>query len=308
MSNIIPDIRRMKEVVRIANNTPFEAIEPFINDAADIYLIPNIGAGIYELAEQGTDVDLVNKVRRALGPLAMALAIGELSVLIGDGGLTVQNEQGKRSPANEAKIAAAKENLFKRGMYALDRLLEYLRKNIENYPDYAAWLENVEDIGCIITSADDYQDSGGVDIGRSALTYRTLLPSLKQLQETELLALLPESVQEILFKSKEDCDVAELRVQLLAKRFLANRCAEIYSSQTSRQQRGDIGTHPEFQPLFRPLYTDLSDTGNWYGRQATYYKSSLLAYIEGHPEIFDIDPAAPMNYNGKDKKIFTSLA
>ena len=292
MSNIIPDIVRLKEVARIAANTPYESIEPYINDAAEIYLIPNIGADIYELAEQGSDVDLANKVRRALGPLAMALAIGELSVLIGDGGLTVQNEQGKRSPANEAKIAAAKENLFKRGMYALDRLLEYLRKNIENYPDYAAWLENVEDIGCIITSADDYQDNGGVDIGRSALTYR----------------ILPESVQETLFKLKDDCSAEEYHVQLLAKRFLANRCAEIYSSQTSRQQRGDIGTHPEFQPLFRPLYTDLSDTGNWYGRQAGYYKSSLLAYIEGHPEIFDVDPAAPMNYNGKNKKIFTSLA
>lgn len=308
MSNIIPDIRRMKEVVRIANNTPFEAIEPFINDAADIYIKPHIGTATYDLAEQNSDADLTGMVRRALGPLAMALAVSELSVLIGDGGLTVQNEQGKRSPANEAKIAAAKENLFMRGMYALDRLLEYLREHITDYPDYASWLENVEDVGCIITSADDYQEAGGVDIGRSALTYRTLLPSLKQLQDTELLALLPESVQEILFKSKEECEVAELRVQLLAKRFLANRCAEIYSSQTSRQQRGDIGTHPEFQPLFRPLYTDLTDTGNWYGKQATYYKSSLLAYIEGHPEIFDVDPSAPMNYNGKNKKIFTSLA
>ena len=304
MSRIIPDIERLKEVVRVTGNMPYNAVEPFLNDATDIYLVPHVGTKIIELAEEGTDTELANKIRRALGPLAMALATSELSVLMGDGGLTVQNEQGKRSPANEAKIAAAKENLFLRGMYALDRLLDYLRNHLDTYTDYAEFLNQKENVGCCIVSADDYQDNGGVDIGRSALTYRSLLPTLLQLQDTELLPLLPESLREIPFKPHGDCDTKEARLQLLCKRFLANRCAEIYSSQTSRQQRGDIGTHPEFQPLFRPLYTDLTDTGNWYGKQAACYRSYLTNYIAGN---YDVEPTAPMDYNAKDKKIFTSI-
>ena len=119
MSTIIPDIDILKTVVKINAAIPYESVSPYINDALDIYIEPQVGNVIIDIASTGEDTTLKDKILRCLGPLTLALATNELGISFGDSGITVQNEQGKRSPANEAKIAAAKVSLFYRGMQAL---------------------------------------------------------------------------------------------------------------------------------------------------------------------------------------------
>ena len=136
MNAFIPDIDTLKKVVKINSTLPYESIEPYIEDALDIYIKPYIGQSVINKAKAAPESDLYNKLLRALGPLTLMLATNELGVMFGDSGITVSNVQGQRSPANDAKIAAAKENLRFRGMQALDRLISYLEENKKDYPDY----------------------------------------------------------------------------------------------------------------------------------------------------------------------------
>ena len=121
MNALIPDIDTLKKVVKINSSLPYESIEPYIEDALDIYIKPYIGKATISKAHEDKGSDLYNKLLRALGPLTLMLASDELGVMFGDAGITVSNVQGQRSPASDTKIAAAKKNLCFRGMQSLDR-------------------------------------------------------------------------------------------------------------------------------------------------------------------------------------------
>lgn len=307
MSNLFTDIETLKKVVKINASMPWESIEPYVADALDIYIEPQIGSVLVEKAEEQTDPTLTEKVRRALGPLTMALATDELGIQFGDAGITVQNDQGKRSPANEAKIAAAKSNLFYRGMEALDRLLSYLNSNQLNYPDYRDHLATLMSVPCFIVTAESYQNVGLVNIDYSTLTFRTLLPTLRQLQETDVRPLMTDALYDKLL-SNGTLTSKEIALKALVIRYMANKSAELVTSQTSREQRAQPGSHPEYQPLIRPLYGDLQDTGNWFALQANTYMSQLQNYLNAHAEELGITPGGGgLKYNSKEKKIFTSI-
>lgn len=43
MNTIIPDIDTLKTVVKINAAIPYESVSPYINDALDIYIEPQVG-------------------------------------------------------------------------------------------------------------------------------------------------------------------------------------------------------------------------------------------------------------------------
>ena len=164
MNAIIPDIDTLKKVVKINATLPDEAINPYIDDAMDIYLTLYIGIKTVEKALTGTDKRLNDKILRTLGPLTLMLATPELGIRIGDSGITVENKQGTYSPANEAKIAAAKESFYFRGMQALDRLLTFLTEHPETYPEYVEHCKQVRDSSpCFIRDAREFLSVGRED-------------------------------------------------------------------------------------------------------------------------------------------------
>lgn len=309
MSNIIQDIDTLKTTVKINAAIPWEALEPFIDDAIHIYLVPQVGQALIDRAEQGaeTDAELNARIVRALGPLSLALATDELGVQYGDAGITVDNQQGKRSPANDTKIAAAKQNLLFRGMQALDRLIDFLERNKDTFPEYAAHLSDSAKTVCIIRSAQEFQNIGLVQIDYSTVTYRQLLPTLMQIQETTLRDTLGSTLYGQLLR--DELTAAQDELKYLAIRYLANRCAEIYTAQTSRTQRAANGSRqPEYQPLIRPLYDDLEATGNFFGAQAAQYLARLQNYLIANAEALGIEPAtARIDYNAADRKLFAGL-
>lgn len=310
MNTIIPDIDTLKKVVKLNASIPPEAISPYIDDAIDIYIEPQVGQRLITKALEATDPVLNDKILRCLGPLTLMLATPELGIQFGDSGITVSNEQGKRSPANEAKIAAARENLCFRGMQALDRLLTYLERNAETYPEYAKHLEQTTGSArCFIRNAQEYQDNGLVNIDYSTISYRTMLPTIRQLQERNIQEMLGEE----LYKRVLDAhltNLVEIKQKVLTEhivRYLANKTAELYTSQTSRDQRS-VSDTPEFKPIIRPIYQDLTETGNYFANQASYYAGKIRNYIvENAAELGITVPDVALNFNSKDKKIFTSI-
>ncbi len=301
MNMLITDIDQLRETVKMNAAIPFESIAPFIADATDIYLEPNVGAAILEKA--GEDDTLKEKLCRALGPLTLSLATDELGIQYGDAGITVQNKQGERSPASDTKIAAAKSNLYFRGMQALDRLLAWLSARPDDYPEYAQHAEGITPVGCLIRSARQYQDEGLVNIDYSTLSFRAMLPVLLQIQVRNVSQLLGEALYQRLLLGEDGLEP----LRLLCVRYMAAKCAELHTSQTGREQRLN-GNQPEFAPLIRPLYTDQTDTGNYYAAQAAFYADQISGWMQQHPEESGTDTGGcPLDWNSKEKRIFTTI-
>lgn len=308
MNGIIDSIADLKSVVKINASMPFDSIVPYVNDAADIYLRPYVGDEVLSSAASAEGGDtLKSLVRRALGPLSLALATDELGVMYGDAGITVQNEQGKRSPANDSKIQAAKENLMMRGMHALDRLMDWLRSHPEGYGEFID-IDNGAAAGCFIRSAMDYQNNGCVFIDSSTVAFRQLLPTLLQLQTSDIRPLLTEEVFNRLLK-KEDLNAKQTALRYFIVLYLANRSAGLFTSQNSRRQRQGSRLEPEFQPVIRPVYYDQDDQVNFFFRQADFYQSQIASLISSSAEELGLPEPSDglMHYNSKEHKFVTSI-
>lgn len=67
MNALIPDIETLKKVVKINSSLPYESIEPYIEDALDIYVKPYVGQSVIKqaLTDQGSEI--YSKLLRALG-------------------------------------------------------------------------------------------------------------------------------------------------------------------------------------------------------------------------------------------------
>lgn len=302
---IIPDIDTLQTVVKINASLEFGIVEPYLNDALDIYITPHTGQQLTDLAAAGTDSDLTARYGRALGPLAMALATDELGIQYGDGGITVTNTDS-RSPANDSKILAARQNLFFRGMQQLDLLLRWLESHAADFPQYAAHRQQTAR-GCMARDARAVEDEGLVDIGLSVLTFRMMIPMMRQLQESVLRPLLGDTLTARLTDGGTALTALEAQLHLLCVRYLCNRCAELLTSQQSRQQRQSTGHEPEYRPVLRPLYNDVSDTGNWFGHQAAYWLQLIGETLESHAAELGRAAAAQMDYNRRDSRIFTNI-
>lgn len=302
----IKDIDELKQVVKINATIPWESLQPFLNDALDIYIAPQIGEStLIKVLEQNDNV-VVPLVRRAQGPLALALGTHELGVMFGDSGITVDNQQGKRSPANEVKIANARENLFFRGMQALDRLLSYLDTHPEEYPEYIEFSQQTKTVNCLVKSAQEYQNIGMVNIDYSVMTYRELIPTMCQLQERNLRSWLNDELYEKLLKGGK-LTTKELVLKNLCIRYVCNGSAALYTSMTSHQERQHSGKL-EYQPLIRPLYRDIEDNGNFFQEQADFYTASIHNFLNENATELGVAPStAGIDFNRKDKKIFTSV-
>lgn len=307
MNALIPDITTFKKVVKINASLPYESIEPYIEDALDIYIKPYIGKSTINKAHEDKESDLYNKLLRALGPLTLMLASDELGVMFGDSGITVSKVQGQRSPASDTKIAAAKKNLCFRGMQALDRLISYLEENKTDYPDYA--IENTPRF-CFIRNAAEFQDLGMVDIDYSILSYRIMFPTIRQLQEHNIREMIPDKVYEMLRKAlSEETETPKQKVLIdYIIRYLANKTAELYTSQKTTEQRV-AGRTIEYTPTIRPIYQDPDANGNFFADQATYYSGKIHTYLAENAEELGVETTSQaIDFNSKKKKLFTSIS
>ena len=307
MNALIPDIETLKKVVKINSSLPYESIEPYIEDALDIYVKPYVGQSVIKqaLTDQGSEI--YSKLLRALGPLTLMLATNELGVMFGDTGITVSNVQGQRSPASDSKIAASKENLCFRGMQALDRLITYLEENKEDFPEYVT--DHISPF-CFIRNAHDFQDLGMVDIGYSTLSYRIMYPTIRQLQERNIREMIPDNVYADL-KEAYSKDTLTPKQQILVDhiiRFLANKTAELYTSQKTTEQRV-ASKAIEYSPAIRPIYQDPDANGNFFASQATYYAGKIHTYLVENAEELGIETRSQaIDFNSKKKKLFTSIS
>lgn len=294
MITLFNNIDDLRKVVKLNASMPWTSIEPYINDAACIYLSRHLGPEVVDRIKPG-DAELIHLLRRAVGPLAVYLGADEMSISIGDSGITVQNEHGHRSPASDAKIAAAKRSMLSRGYAALSDVIAHLIAKgelPEGSPLHRRKL-------CLVDSLSVFEEV--VSMNGCYVSYFELLPLMLHVQD-KLCAQFPPVASLV---GKRELTAEERNLRRMAVCHIVFSVSYLHTSNATRQQRASAGK-VEWNPVLRPLFVDTTDHGNYYRQEAEDYRNSIGSYIEAHAEAFGMKPLEPMRFNSQERKIFYS--
>jgi hypothetical protein len=314
---IINSIEQLKTTAKVNKSTPFEAFEPFLQEAQDTFLVRYLGEEMLQVLEMETvpsrATTLLELTQKALGPLALWLGISELSVRMGDAGFTVEKRDGSNNgagyvPASDAKIEKLAESFERRGFTYLDQVLEHLEANATDFPEWRNSRYYSLRAGNYIQSATQFQEIGGVNIEYSRLTFEHLRPVLGMLEMRFVSELLGDALDTSL-RSKLNGSQTTVEKQLITaiRRFVACKTAELHTSQASKSNR-ETQKEREYKPLIRPVYADVASTGNFFAEQAAFYYSKVQQLLNTNAVELGITPVdGALNWNSTDNKIFTDI-
>lgn len=300
MQKIFNDTPDVKKTVKINKTLPFESLAPYLDDAYERYILPFVGKALMGRLEQDPEGREMELIRKTLGPLAVAMASPELAISLGDAGHTVARTDNV-TVASDAKILQLEESLEERGWRNLELLLDLFSSDITKYPE---WEESAyylrQSSGHYFNSAREFQDCGKVDIHYSRLTFEKLRPVLERYELTLRKRLSP-TLQDKLLGAPEDQVMAELLQYV--RLWLASSVAAVFSSQATKSQRR-ASANVEFKPVIYPLYNDVTDTGNFYTEQATYWDMMITEYMAENATMLGLSQGVQSDFNSKDKHIF----
>lgn len=308
--SIIQNIEQLKKLVKINSSIPFSSVSPFLNTAQEIYLVRYLGR---ELLTKINDenmpekyIELCNKAASAEGLLAMWLGNAELSVRISDSGFTVERTD-TLAPASDSKIAEVKQSLCMRAFQHLDSLLEYLEDHVVEFPEWALSRYYSGTVDNYIRSARQFQDTGSVNIQSSLLRFEEMRPLMRQVQDRYVREMLGEELDTQLRSKENITDEHERKLFDYACKFIANKTAELYTSENSIRNKSSID-RATYDRFTLPVYFDLQNTGNFYADQAQFYYGKLERAFNDYLVANNKSPAtAVMDWNTDEKKLFIDI-
>lgn len=317
---IIHSIEQLKRTARVNSSADFSVFRPFLQLARDVFLVRYLGEELVCRLEKpvvsgNNDDVLLEKVRMCLGPMALWLGIGELSVRLGDSGFTVEKRDGASGgpsyvPASDAKIAEVRQSFERRAFMALDLVLEYLEGHAGDFPEWEKSRYYTLRKGNYIESATQFQDLCLVDIGYSRLTFEHLRPLMGMVELRIVEKVLGRDLDRRLrgkLAKGEELTAAEDELVVMVRRFVACKTAEIYTSERSKVNREGNG-RPEFSPVIRPLYVDRTDTGNWFADQSEFYMGELSTVMNRHAEELGVEPFdRALKWNREDRRLMCDV-
>lgn len=303
INTLFPDVETLRVYVKVTSATPDVTLRPFLKEAFEAYVVRYFSS-MLEVMEK--DVKAVELARMTVGPLAMALAADEMSVNIGDSGITVQsNRNGNLVPASDAKIQAAKLAMAKRGFRALEGLCRHVMERPETYPELRKedWAER---LAGILPTYTDF--SALVAMPCLFMAFLTVAPVIRQLQEMELKAAIGETLygRLVAYARSGRRDEAFERLLNAAKCFLCNKAAYLFSSSRTKEERCFSG-NMEFPAAVYPLFYDVTDTGNFYGKFAEKAMAAIQDIMGRFQEELGVGKPEALEYNGPERKVFYSL-
>lgn len=306
----IRTIEELQQTVKVNSSLDISILEPYLNDAFDVHILPFLGESFAnQLASDSASADIVlirTMVMRALGPLALSMASPELGVLIGDSGHTVARND-KYTVANDEKILRSDNSMQERGWKAIDRLLQYLTENKSKYP---LWKESfyyqTTLNSMFFKTARAFQELGEVSINNSSMTFYSLIPLIKSMQHKLFQMVGPKVYKRMLVEMLEPTDTYMFDIVAKVQIWIANRVAELCTSQTTRQQRAASGTM-EFGPYIYPFYRDLEERGNYYADVASNAENELKTLINDNAEALGVEKTEYVEWNDTDKHLFSTI-
>lgn len=223
---LITTISELKKHIAIDANTDFATVEPFIEEAEELYIIPILGAAFYDAlvsayvdAENVVD-DIVDanikaifpKVQKCIAYYMAYQSINQLGVNFGDSGINQSSSQNSQ-PAPGWKVSKLELSFIKQADLFAEKLLEYLEVNasVTVYNDWYASTANTKNEGYLVNNtriASQY-----IDINDSRRLFLRLKKRIIQIEKEYVKALIcTDQYDELVDQVKTDTITANSQV------------------------------------------------------------------------------------------------
>ncbi|MEL7600559.1 MAG: DUF6712 family protein [Proteiniphilum sp.] len=298
---LITSIEDLRKYVKINASKDWNSYNSFVNDAQDKYIEPFFGIELLNEIQSSSTDSLFILICRALAPFSLALASAELSIGFGEAGHTVVRTEGL-APASDSKIQAANESLMQRAWENLDRAINYVNLHPVDYPLWQKSLYYVKRSTILFDTAESFQEDGMVFIDSSPLAFYNLRYLIRRIEESETFMFIPADKRTPYLK-KETALPVSLKKAMQA--YTGSRVAALHTSQVTRLQRGKT-SETEFKPVIRPIYSDITDTGNYFDEQAAFWRAQINESLIS--ENIVTTSSQTIYFNSDSKRIFVAGA
>lgn len=196
------DIATLKEHVSINRNTDWVSIKPFVKDAEQNYIIPNLSEDQYNAllnAIAGTPTPAQNallyKVQQATAHWTLFDAIPQLNSFVSNMGVQqAESSDGTSKPAPMWQVRDLRASHYNLAVKYTEQLLKFLQENKADYPLWVASQSYTEYNDLLIRNSTEL--SKHLNTGDSILTMVAIRPYIYQAEfdylapciSTELLA------------------------------------------------------------------------------------------------------------------------
>lgn len=197
--NSTPDL---KKHVSVATSFEFEDLRPYISPAVDEFTSKYVGDLHDVLANEATEEPTASILNKARGYLQAALSNFSLYIFTpvgtinidGSGMSNTSNE--KRTPLSWGEKKDIQRNFLSAGHKAMDRLLAYMEKNKDAFPEWAASAQYTESKKLLVNNTAAFNDC--YTIYESRQTYLALQPAMRQIEDQYLYTFLcPEVIEHL---------------------------------------------------------------------------------------------------------------
>lgn len=205
----------LKKYIAADAGMRFETLKGFIQEATLLYIVDELGEAQLTTLQaaytdgSGTPADadlsaLLPYVQRPLAYYAMYLAVDQLAVNVGDGGITESNSQNS-NPAPKDKRDSLKAHYLRQADLHIEKLLAYLEANASP-TKYNEWYSSSAYTGAdgailnTVTQADQH-----IDINSSRRIFKRLKKRSLRIERSTIKRLIgPDQYDELITQIKTD--------------------------------------------------------------------------------------------------------
>lgn len=296
---LITNTEELKKYLPVNVTFDYGKIRPIIEDVQHDIFEPYCG---YDLISK-LDKDLAEKVmgefsdeqkallehiRPALANISVARYIPIGEVQIDDRGITTFNQTDSRKGAEDKQIVRLRSSLLSSGMNSFERLLAFLEKNVQNYPDHEPIIASRPK--SLLPNASAFSEC--YQIFDSHLTFRGLQPLIREIEEDQLAPLLGSHYATVLANVNLSEPLASLRRKaqralaylVVADAIALNMAVELSAEGLRLNYTGEFGNVKFYQPPSDRLRESILNAASKKAKGLIDQVSTAITVIEGTSE------------------------
>ena len=216
MIQLIENADDLTKYLPLNKGFDYALLEADVDDALRDYVLPYLSREQFDASKISTDakhVELISIVKKSAYNLALASWLPMGKVLISESG--IQAGVDKERQASSEDKADAISSAKKKGLRAIEQMLEFLEANAATFTDWAASEAFTVINGSFLRSAKEF-----AIIENSRSVFLRLKPYIADVERQYLSELIPESVY-IRLLSRDYTAIAEEN-RVIYQRFLTN--------------------------------------------------------------------------------------
>lgn len=162
--SLLPTLEIFRKYNNIADRATLDKLRPAIIAVQNTIIADAISQDfVDELVEAQKDNDftaehnnIIGMLRDAIAKLSIAHGVDDLSVVVDSTGILRAYQIGVSSYADEARLSLYKETYHRTGKKLLEKVVDYINENIDDYPTYFASPEYTAKISSGWENDEDY--------------------------------------------------------------------------------------------------------------------------------------------------------